>query len=543
MRTYKKIIFPAFFATLGLVSCSDNATNNTGGNVITAEDLVKSDAEAAALVNGAYSYLQPLSSSFSFIIENNTDRVISFEGTEEQPGPVNSRLEQQPDTWYQVKVFNKLYQSITSDNDAILNISASENVSQDAKNKAIGKAKLLRGLAYLYLVQLWGEVPVITENDQLNRSRNSIDEVFGQIIADLKDAENLLPEYDASPINPSKGVADALLARAYLVWGDNPLSQQEVSAIQNSQIDPEFHTDNEKLEQAVIYANKVINSGHYALIPDFRNLFGRSNESKAPEHIFTIRHDGDASDAQGNHQTHCGWTFPFQQQTDNHLEVADDDLYTEWLAKEPADSIRRDKTYKTRIYNPEDDSTYTYISPIYTPILGKAVDESWTNSVNEEIKLNDVDRIEIRFAEVLLIKAEALVQLGRRTEAAEPLNQIRARAFGNNNHAIANPSLDDIKAEWGYEFGYEQKHLLNLYRWKDLIKTIQRVKNYKHFDDSYAKEGNIGADGNKVSAFFAKINKHLHAKYNNIKGKFYRQPIPTGLSGEDLGITPQNPGY
>ncbi len=543
MRTYRKIIFPAFFATLGLVSCSDNVANNTGGNIITAEDLVKSDAEAAALVNGAYSYLQPLSSSFSFIIENNTDRVISFEGTEEQPGPVNSRLEQQPDTWYQVKVFNKLYQSITSDNDAILNISASENVSQDAKNKAIGKAKLLRGLAYLYLVQLWGEVPVITENDQLNRSRNSIDEVFGQIIADLKDAENLLPEYDASPINPSKGVADALLARAYLVWGDKPLTQQEVSAIQNSRTDPEFRTDSEKLEQAVIYANKVINSGHYALIPDFRNLFGRSNESKAPEHIFTIRHDGDASDAQGNHQTHCGWTFPFQQQTDNHLEVADDDLYTEWLAKEPDDSIRRDKTYKTRIYNPEDDSTYTYISPIYTPILGKAVDESWTNSVNEEIKLNDVDRIEIRFAEVLLIKAEALVQLGRRTEAAEPLNQIRARAFGNNNHAIANPSLDDIKAEWGYEFGYEQKHLLNLYRWKDLIKTIQRVKNYKHFDDSYAKEGNIGADGNKVSAFFAKINKHLHAKYNNIKGKFYRQPIPTGLSGEDLGITPQNPGY
>ncbi len=543
MRTYRKIIFPAFFATLGLVSCSDNVANNTGGNIITAEDLVKSDAEAAALVNGAYSYLQPLSSSFSFIIENNTDRVISFEGTEEQPGPVNSRLEQQPDTWYQVKVFNKLYQSITSDNDAILNISASENVSQDAKNKAIGKAKLLRGLAYLYLVQLWGEVPVITENDQLNRSRNSIDEVFGQIIADLKDAENLLPEYDASPINPSKGVADALLARAYLVWGDKPLTQQEVSAIQNSRTDPEFSTDSEKLEQAVIYANKVINSGHYALIPDFRNLFGRSNESKAPEHIFTIRHDGDASDAQGNHQTHCGWTFPFQQQTDNHLEVADDDLYTEWLAKEPDDSIRRDKTYKTRIYNPEDDSTYTYISPIYTPILGKAVDESWTNSVNEEIKLNDVDRIEIRFAEVLLIKAEALVQLGRRTEAAEPLNQIRARAFGNNNHAIANPSLDDIKAEWGYEFGYEQKHLLNLYRWKDLIKTIQRVKNYKHFDDSYAKEGNIGADGNKVSAFFAKINKHLHAKYNNIKGKFYRQPIPTGLSGEDLGITPQNPGY
>lgn len=37
-------------------------------------------------------------------------------------------------------------------------------------------------------------------------------------------------------------------------------------------------------------------------------------------------------------------------------------------------------------------------------------------------------------------------------------------------------------------------------------------------------------------------NNHLVAKYNNVKGRNYRQPIPTGLSGEDLGIA-QNPGF
>ncbi len=369
----------AIVLSVVLASCSSSNDNGTG-NVIT--NVVKSDAEAVALANGAYGPLQTLSSSFSFIIENQTDLVSSFEGTEDQPGPVVSRFEQGPNTWYPVKVFNRLYESIADDNDAIKNISASTAVSQATKNSTIGKAKLLRGLAYLYLVQLWGEVPIVTETDSTNLTRQSINNVFDQIVSDLTDAETLLPDYDASPINPSKGAAEALLARAYLVWGDVPLSQSEVDAIKDSKTDPAFRKDDTKLEKAVEWANKVIDSGNYNLLSDYTHLFGRTYESKAPEHILTIRHDGDAYDTQGNHQTHCGWTFPFQQQTDNHLEVSDDNPYTEWLASDPADSVRRNWTYATKLFNPENDSTYTYLSPIYTPILGKAVDRSWTNSIN-----------------------------------------------------------------------------------------------------------------------------------------------------------------
>ncbi|MBQ7420652.1 MAG: RagB/SusD family nutrient uptake outer membrane protein [Prevotella sp.] len=530
----------------GFISCSSDDDNNS---VIGGDNVVKNDAEAVALVNGAYGPLQKLSSSFSFVIETNTDRVISFEGEEDEAGPLNSRFEQSSDTWYQVKIFNNLYLSIANDNDAIKNISASTTVSQATKNATIGKAKLLRGLSYLYLVQLYGEVPIVTEDNPNNKTRNSIDEVFTQIVQDLTDAESLLPDYDASPINPSKGAAQALLSRTYLVWGDKPLSSTEVAAIANSQTDPAFRKDDAKLQKAVEYADKVINGGHYSLLSDYTKLFGRNNESKAPEHIFTIRHDGDASDAQGNHQTHCGWTFPFQNGqngqafTENHLEVADINVYSDWLAAEPEDVVRRNQTYTISLTNPIDGQTYTYYSPIYTPILGKAVDQSYDNSINEEIKFNSVDRIEIRYAEVLLIKAEALVQLGKTTEAAVPFNQIRERAFGNSNHNLTSVSFDDIKKEWGYEFGYEQKHLLNLYRWKELIKTVRSVSNFEHFDDSYATAGATGRDGSTVSSFFAKIHKHLVAKYNNVKGKFYRQPIPTGLSGEDLGITPQNPGF
>jgi hypothetical protein len=548
-KNYWTSILAAGALTVGLTACSSDSDNGKSGSII--DNPVTSDETAISTVNGVYSQWQPLSSSFSFIIELNSNNLISFEGEESEAGPLNSRFEQASDTWYQVKVFNRLFLGISNDNENITLLNdalQAGNITKKGYNAAVGKAKLLRGLAYLYLVQLWGEVPVFTEEGGSTTERQSIDNVFNQIVSDLTDAESLLDDYSGDPVTPSKQAAEALLARAYLVWGDNPLSSSEVEAIAETQTDPAFTKTDSRLEKAVEYANKVINGGKLALDPDYSKLFGRdyeSNKRGTNEHLFTIKHDGDASDAQGNHQTHCSWTFPFQNGenghsfTENHTEVADINLYDDWAKEYPNDK-RLAKTYFTKLVNPEDNLTYTYYSPIYTPINGKGVDQSYTDAENLEITYNSVDRIEVRYAEVLLIKAEALVQLGRNTEAAAPFNQLRQRA---GIETVSAPTFDQIKREWDYEFTYEQKKLLNTYRWKNLIASVKEVKNYEHFDDSYATEGATGRDGSTVSSFFAKIHKHLVAKYNNVRGRHYRQPIPTGLKGEDLGIKPQNPGY
>ena len=546
----KSIILSALAAALltSFTSCNSDSTVTSDNNQLNDSNVVVSDAAALSLVNGVYAHWQPLSSSFTFIIELQSNKMISFEGEENEAGPLNSRFEAGPDTWYQVKVFNHLLLGIVEDNNAISNISrALQNgrVTQTGYNAAVGKAKFLRALAYLKLVQLWGEVPLLTENGGSTTERASINEVFNQIVDDLTDAESLLLDYDGDPRVPSKQAAQALLARTYLVWGDNPLSYDQVQAIANSQTDPAFTTTPSRLEKAVEYADKVINSGLLALDPDYSKLFGRdyeSNKRGTNEHLFTIAHDGDNVDAQGNHQTHCAWTFPFQNGqngkgfSQNHTEVADDNLYDDWKAEQPNDK-RLLKTYFTQLTNPEDDFTYTYYTPYYTPINGKGVDQSYNDAENLEITRNSVDRIEIRYAEVLLTKAEALVQLGRNSEAAGPFNQLRTRA---GSASVDAPTLDDIKREWDYEFTYEQFSLLNSYRWKDLISSVRKVSNYKHFADDWASKNTYTSD---EAAFFTKVHNHLVAKYNNVKGRNYRQPIPTGLSGEDLGITPQNPGY
>lgn len=528
-------------------SCKSSDDESGVNHQITDDNVVTDDNSALSLVNGVYSHWQPLSSSFSFIIELQSNKLISFEGEESEAGPVNSRFEAQGNTWYQIKIFNHLLLGIVQDNDAIAQITKAYQsgvVTKAGYQAAVGKAKFLRALAYLKLVQLWGEVPVFTEEGGSTTERKPIDEVFNQIVADFTAAESLLKNYDGDPRVPSVQAAQALLARTYLVWGDNPLSESQVAAIANSQTDPQFTTTPSRLEKAVEYADKVINSGLLALDPDYSKLWGReyeSNKRHTNEHLFTIAHDGDKVDAQGNHQTHCSWTFPFQNgqngqgYSQNHTEVADDNLYDDWKAEQPKDK-RLAKTYFTKLVNPTDGKTYTYYSPVYTPINGKGVDQSYDNSENLEITHNSVDRIEIRYAEVLLTKAEALVQLGRNKEAAAPFNQLRQRA---GIATVDAPTFDQIKREWDYEFTYEQFSLLNSYRWKNLISSVQQVKNYKHFADDWESKEKYTAN---EEAFFTKVHNHLVAKYKNVKGRNYRQPIPTGLTGEDLHIK-QNPGY
>ena len=548
----KNLLIAALVAaatTTGLTACSSDNDDNVSNNQIDDKNVVADDASAISLVNGAYSHWQPLSSSFSFIIELNSNKLISFEGEESEAGPVNSRFEQEPTTWYQVKIFNHLLLGIAQDNEAITTVTNSlklGKVTQSGYNAAVGKAKFLRALAYLKLAQLWGEVPVFTEDGGSTTERQELNVVFNQIVSDLTQAESLLLDYSGDPRVPSKQAAQALLARTYLVWGDNPLTAEQVAAIATTQQDPAFTKTDSRLEKAVEYADKVIKSGKLALDPEYNKLYGRdyeSNKRGTNEHLFTIAHDGDKNDAQGNHQTHCSWTFPFQNgengngYTQNHTEVADDDLYDDWKAEQPNDK-RLAETYFTEIRNPETGLTHHYYSPIYTPINGKGVDQSYEDAENLEIKQNSVDRIEIRYAEVLLTKAEALVQLGRNQEAAEPFNQLRRRA---GIAEVSAPTFDQIKREWDYEFTYEQFSVLNSYRWKDLISSVKQVKNYKHFADDW--KTSLGQTyTSDQEAYFQKVHNHLVAKYNNVRGKHYRQPIPTGLSGEALGIA-QNPGY
>ncbi|MDR1225922.1 MAG: RagB/SusD family nutrient uptake outer membrane protein [Prevotellaceae bacterium] len=553
-----------------LISCSDDDPTAVAP-VITGPSSWTRDKEALASAAAAYPHWQRLSSSFSFLVESATASTISFEGPDSDPGPLVSLFQTDVNNWYPTKIFNYLYVSISDANRTVAQADSSfanENLSQATIDLARGRALFIRGLAYLYLVELWGEVPLIlTANNPSTAeqtTRQPIEKVYTQIIKDLTEAEALLPAYEQTHSNPSKGAANAILARAYLQWASKPLSQSEVAAIALAKNDPAAPSwDSEKLQNAVAYANKVINSGNYSLEPNFADLWGVKAENRSAEHIFTIHHDGDdLGDLQGNHQTHCPFTERFDLYVDNHIGPSDVTLVDRF-----SDSDTRKKwSIITSLYNIDEEigsadpdvienyKRYEFIFPVTSPRISKYIHRSpkfpEAAYSTEGEQPNNINRIEIRYAEVLLIKAEALLNLGRAGEALTPVNQLRQRAGLSNLSALTQDALEN---EWYLELFFEQKEWLNLTRWRKLVSSVlTEVPQYEYYKSDYASVATIiaakgpendGTNGTKTNyPFFAKIYKHLHSKTDRVSGKFYRFPIPKGLSGNDLGIE-QNPGY
>ena len=528
-----------FLAALLIVSVSISFTacssdNDDDNNVCDNQAETLTDAEALALADNALFEYYHKAFGLSFIVETFTSKTHSFEGEESADGPLISRHELTPENVYFVNRWYNKNSAVANANTAIEKISAATGVSEATKKVAIARAKLARALGYHVLVRLWGEVPLYTTSDGDTKTRASIDDVYTQIVKDLEEAAEGLPESASLPSVPTKAATYGLLSRVYLDWGSNPLTYDQIDAIKDQKQDPTPSYNKERLQKVVEYADKVTG---YQLNADFSTIFGKDNEAKKDEKILTFVHDGDAVGT-GNHQVHCSWTFGFNVDQENHLSPAQDSFLAQW---DKADK-RRNVSYIDSLYDNVGDSIAFFRAPRTLPRYGKFVDVDGSEGPNESYKLNDLDRIELRYAEVLLNKAEALVLLGRTDEAAQPLNLLRQRAYGDTNHNLHHVTLQDVKNEWGLEFVYEQKEWFNLARWKDVVKDLEAVAQNEYFDDSYAVAGQTGRNGQVVNAFFAKTYKHLHAKYENRQAKYYRFPIPVGKSGEDLGIR-QNPGY
>ena len=560
-QIFKSIAFIAIATSSLLLSSCDSKKDEP--QVISGVSPWKTDQQALAAASAAYSPWQRLSSSFSFLIESQTESTISFEGADDQNGPLVSLFKTDVNNWYTTKIFNYLYVSIGEANRTIIKAdssSVSDNLSKETISLARARAKFIRGLDYLYLTQLWGEVPIIlttTPTTSEQTTRRSIDDVYTQIVKDLTEAEVDLPSYDQIRSNPSKGAANAILSRAYLSWASNPLSQSQVAAIATGKTDPTATSwDKTRLQKAADYADKVINSGNYSLESNFESNFGVAAEDRSIEHIFTIHHDGDGIDVQGNHQTHCPFTFRFDLLQDNHIGPADVTLLNLFSDTDKRKRLsilntlyNQDEPLKTTPTQASDYKAYSFTFPVTSPRIGKWIHRSTTYPQvapgSEAGQLNDINRIEIRYAEVLLIKSEALFYLGQSTNAATVINQLRTRAGVSTYTTL---TQDQLEKEWNLELFFEQKHWTNLTRWHKLVSTVLTdVPTYEYYKADYKDVPSIvakfGAESSATNyPFFAKIYKHLHSKTDNVSGKFYRFPIPKGLSGNDLGIA-QNPGY
>src|SRR5690606_8964181 len=144
------------------------------------------------------------------------------------------------------------------------------SMDETLRSRLVNEAKFLRGLLYFNLVRMYGQVPLLlSEESPLYPEASGTDDIYAQIIQDLKDAENLPEKGSIENGRATKGAAKSLLAKVYLTTGD--------------------------YENASTKALEVINSGTYELWENFSEVFKLSSRN-GKEAVFSVGF-GDAAGA------------------------------------------------------------------------------------------------------------------------------------------------------------------------------------------------------------------------------------------------------
>jgi starch-binding outer membrane protein, SusD/RagB family len=143
-----------------------------------------------------------------------------------------------PKNAFILSLWSDMYKTIYKANAIIEGCAQSQGISADLKKQLEGEAKFFRAFSHFYLVNLYGDVPLVTTTNyqtNLHIPRSPVQEVYQQIIADLKDAQILLPEDYAFANNErvrvNKYAATTMLARAYLHVKDWPNAEIEATRI------------------------------------------------------------------------------------------------------------------------------------------------------------------------------------------------------------------------------------------------------------------------------------------------------------------------
>jgi starch-binding outer membrane protein, SusD/RagB family len=441
---YASLLFKIniYFIFLSLLfSCKKLTEAGDPKDKITDENVFKNEQSAISALSGIYITMGDDFSgieSISAVVALSPDELNVFPGTTRDmqvnvfQNSINVLNGSIPSFW------KNLYNYIFRCNTIIQGIEASKELAPNAKNQLLGEAKLLRGFFYYYIVNLYGNASIVLTNrykENINLSRADKLEVYHQILADLKDAKDLLSDqyldgdlhsYQdvVEKVRPSKWVASALLARVYLSvsqWHD---AEEEASAIIN-------------------------NTDLFALSPI--NKVFLKNSSEAIWQIQPSRNHINTNDAVTFiiPATGPGGTTPFYLSNQLLSSFENNDkraLPGNWI-----DSL---------IYKPDGMANDTLFYPY------KYKNNSYDDHSASPADLTEYIMV-LRLSEQYLIRAEARAQQNIIEGSRDDLNMVRARAGLSGTAANDQPGLiNAITHERQVELFTEWGH-----RWIDLKRT------------------------------------------------------------------------
>lgn len=397
------------FVTLFIVNgCEEEVFELSNPSGLSPETFFKNEAQVQASVNAVYANMQTIglyTRLYFFALDN-----MSHEnaGNPQLEADKRAYLEYSfdashpPISWY----WDSCYRGINKANFVInneerINAIPSSLLTDEKKARFIGEAKYMRAFYYFLLVTRFGDVPLITDipEDGTGFPRTPKEQVYDQIVADLNDASQSLWEKERTENGrATQGAAYALLGKTHLY--------------------------REQYQEARDAFNNII--GEYSLEEDYFANF-REEDEFGPESIFEVNYDDDlgnsavwnssASGEGANEVTFRGQEYGFN---DWFNVYPSDDLLDEY---EEGD-IRFDETF----YTPGDTFAGGVIEEL--PLGRRAAWRKYQNyykDVNEDMA-SGINFKVIRYADVLLMMAEAENELGNQSEAIGYINQVRERA-------------------------------------------------------------------------------------------------------------------
>ncbi len=283
---------------VAFTSCKKAFLEETPVSTLTTDVYYKTEAGFEDLVRSCYPLLRNIHQTRQLVL-NGTD--IFSPGGYNDPkfatNPANAGAIPQYDAGFNAtlgdlnSLWTLLYAEIGRTNTAVGRAEGITTMAVALKGARVSEAKFLRSLAYFYLVQHWGDVPMpLKETTSASKEaiRVASADIYKQIIADLLEAETKLPTVASNYGRITKGAAQFLLSKVYLTRGWN-----FKNALGGSNAD---------FNSALQYADKIIDT--YPLAANYRDLFPRRSENpltqytgaqndKNPEIIFAVQWNPD----------------------------------------------------------------------------------------------------------------------------------------------------------------------------------------------------------------------------------------------------------
>lgn len=412
------------------------------------------------------------------------------------------------------------YQGVSNANAAILNIPQIKNFSDPTvQTRLEGEAHFMRAVYYFYLVQLFGDVPMPLENTSIVNGLPRVpqQQVYNQIVADLKfAAANCWPKSKLKGNDVGRAsveAAKALLGKVYLTLHD--------------------------YQNAKSTFEDLINNYNIRLLSNYADLFDGHHENNA-ESLFEIQYSTDnTGNTQGLQNLYGSYAGPpvkfeaFNTSTPGYggTVVMATAYYSDSVFMKPYSwEYQYDTRYVPSIHHDRYDGNGNSMSWWVDPGL-PTIAKYDISSSDIDVYHSGKNLYYLRSADVFLMYAETLNELGLTQAALAPLNKVRERAFGNSSldFGLTDQATlrDIIMDERSRELGAEG------WRWFDLKRTgtlLARVKRYNDPKRDFELKNGTTSDPHP-------------AQNITDKNQLYPIPLVELQNNPALGLQAQNPGY